>query len=339
MYATTTTKTLTLLLLLSLTSLSHSLPAIPDPSLVIPSTTDTNPTSTTPGTFGTTIPAFPEQSDIASLTCPLNPNDALLPSLSLSCNPTSSPLSLSKCCPSLAAYLYAAYAATSLQAAGSTVATSSRPDPLPVLPDDAEACAGAVDRVLREKGVQLPRGNGTCDMALCGCGVKLRRMTCQSGMFADVEGMWVPISGAAKRLERDCVRPGLAGCGRCLRALNLLKTGGGNITAIKKMKASGAHEQECQIMGLTWLLMRNGTRYLPTVTGALRALIAADLGGSQVDPTTCSLATNNLPLAVGSAQINGQDSSSAQQLVALTNINFFFFVFFVWLLLVSVMSL
>jgi hypothetical protein len=56
-------------------------------------------------------------------------------------------------------------------------------------------------------------------------------------------------------------------------------------------------------MGLTWLLMRNGTRYLAAATGALRALIAADLAGSTVDPTTCSHATDNLPLAVGSAQL------------------------------------
>ncbi|KAF3332729.1 GPI-anchored protein [Carex littledalei] len=332
-------QTLVLLLFLSLFSLSQSLPAIPDPSLVIPSTTDTNTTDTTPSTFGTTIPAFPEQSDVASHTCPLNPNDALLPSLSTSCNPASSPLSLSKCCPSLAAYLYAAYAATSLQAtAASSISTSTRPDPLPVLPDDAEACSGAVDRVLREKGVELPRGNGTCDLALCGCGVKLRRMTCQSGMFADVEGMWVPVPGAAKRLERNCARPGLTRCGRCLRALNLLKTSGGNTTAIKKMKETGAHEQECQLMGLTWLLMRNGTRYLPAATGALRALIAADLAGSKVDPTTCSLSTDNLPLAVGSEQLNGQDSSSSHRLLAPTSINFPL-VFFVWLLLVRAMSL
>lgn len=79
-----------------------------------------------------------------------------------------------------------------------------------------------MDRVLREKGVELPRGNGTCDLALCGCGVKLRRMTCQSGMFANVEGMWVPVPGVARRLEKDCARPGLTRCGRCLRALNLV---------------------------------------------------------------------------------------------------------------------
>lgn len=119
-----------------------------------------------------------------------------------------------------------------------------------------------------------------------------------------------------------------------------LKTSGGNTTAIKKRKETGAHEQECQLMGLTWLLMRNGTRYLPAATGALRALIAADLSGSKVDPTTCSLSTNNLPLAVGSEQINGQVSSSAHRLLAPTNINFPL-VFFVsiWLLLVRAMSL
>lgn len=334
------TQALIFVLLFALLSCSHCLPAIPDPSLIIPSTTDTTNTSgTAPG--ATTIPAFPEQSDVASLTCPLNPNDALLHSLSLACKPASGsdPITLSKCCPSLAVYLYAAYAATSLQATSPSVATSARPDPLPVLPDDAEACSGAVDRVLREKGVDLPRGNGTCDLALCGCGVKLRRMTCPSGMFTDVQGMWVPVAGVARRLEKDCARPGLNWCGRCLRSLNLLKNTNGNMTAVQKMKESGAQQQECQLMGITWLLLKNATHYRAAVTGALRALIAADLAGLTVDPTTCSRATDNLPLAVGSAQINGQDSLKGQGLVVLPTRLGLLLVGLGWLLLARAVAL
>ncbi|KAJ3692442.1 hypothetical protein LUZ60_012792 [Juncus effusus] len=317
MRAQTQTLILPLVLLLSLLSLSHSLPAIPDPSLLIPSSIDTNPTGTAPGTGTSTIPAFPEQSDIASLSCPLNPNDSLFHSLSLSCRTETgtSKLSFSKCCPSLAAYLYAAYSATSLQVTSPSIANPTKTDPLPVLPDDAEACAGSVDRVLREKGVKLPRGNGTCDVALCGCGIKLRRMTCQSGMFADVDGMWVPNAYVARRLERECSRQGLVGCGRCLRALNELKTGNSNFTTSEKRKTVETHDQECQLMGLTWLLMRNGTKYLQSITGAVGALMVAEATGSTTDPTVCSLPTDNMPLAVGSSQINGQDSAPAIRLM------------------------
>ena len=60
---------------------------------------------------------------------------------------------------------------------------------MPVLPDDAEECAGAADRALRAAGAALPwphaggstsTGNGTaaCDMAFCYCGVRLRRPAC-----------------------------------------------------------------------------------------------------------------------------------------------------------------
>jgi hypothetical protein len=121
-----------------------------------------------------------------------------------------------------------------------------------------------------------------------------------------------------------------------LLSLAQLKSSNGTTEAIQEKKESGAHEQECQLMGLTWLLMKNGTRYLAAATGALRAIIAADLTGSTVDPTTCSLATDNLPLAVGSPQINGQDSSAARRIIAPTNINSSFVVF-VLLLLVRVM--
>ena len=95
---------------------------------------------------------------------------------------------------------------------------------LPVLPDDAEECAGAADRALRAAGAALPRpqprggstggagaGNGTaaCDVAFCYCGVRLRRPLCPA-----------PEGRMARRLERDCALPGISGCSRCLRALN-----------------------------------------------------------------------------------------------------------------------
>lgn len=64
-------------------------------------------------------------------------------------------------------------------------------------------------------------------------------------------------------------------------------------------------------MGVTWLLSRNRTLYLPSATAILRVLMAADAVGSS-DPTSCSLSQDAMPLAVGSTQIDGRvDGSSA----------------------------
>ncbi|KAG1342716.1 putative GPI-anchored protein [Cocos nucifera] len=288
-------------------SLLPGLPVLPDPdpaaiqpSLIFPSSSPQ-----------ATIPAFPEQSDVAGAACPLDlPND-LLPAVSTACSASAAGRlpSRSRCCPALAAWLYAAYSATALAA---------RPLPappaldLPILPDDSEACVGGVERALRDRGVRLPRVNGTCDAAYCYCGIRLRRLTCAGGA-SGAEGRWVPMVDVARRLERDCSRPGLAGCSRCLRALNQMNNkveGGGNVTNVGKREA-GTRNRECQLMGVTWLLSKNRTHYLPAVTSVLRALMAADATGAASDPTSCSLPHDSMPLAVDSAQIDGQAASSA----------------------------
>ncbi|XP_072999675.1 uncharacterized GPI-anchored protein At4g28100-like [Typha latifolia] len=276
---------LLLLLLLSYFSLLSALPVLPhDAAQILPHSSST--------TNATTIPAFPEQSDVASSACPLEPADHLLPAVSAACR-RSADHKAGQCCPALAAWLHAAYAATSLAA---------RPAPatdLPELPfEDAEACAGGADRALRSRGVVLPRVNGTCDMAFCYCGIRLRRLTCPSPASASGGGSWTPSPAAARRLERDCAKPGIDGCSRCLRTLNQLKDG------------VGTRHHDCQLMGVTWLLTRNGTRYIPAATSVLRVLMAAD-GTKSADPTTCHTAGDEMPLAVGSDEIKGQDGSSA----------------------------
>jgi len=217
-------------------------PASLEPTLLFPSTgaaaaaSQTQPQ--TPAAGGSTIPAFPEQSEAAASTsvCQLAPSPPLLPAVLVSCNADAGgsggalPPRL-RCCPALAAWLYAAYAPTALSGPGAggepaaAVAASAEAAAvvdMPVLPDDAEECAGAADRALRAAGAALPRpqprggsaggaGNGTaaCDVAFCYCGVRLRRPLCPA-----------PEGRMARRLERDCALPGISGCSRCLRALN-----------------------------------------------------------------------------------------------------------------------
>lgn len=66
-------------------------------------------------------------------------------------------------------------------------------------------------------------------------------------------------------------------------------------------------------MGVTWLLSKNRTHFLPAATSVLRVLMAADAAPATSDPASCSLSLDDMPLAVGSHQINSHGGSSAIQ--------------------------
>lgn len=63
-------------------------------------------------------------------------------------------------------------------------------------------------------------------------------------------------------------------------------------------------------MGVTWLLSKNRTHFLPAATSVLRVLMAADVAAAS-DPASCSLSLDDMPLAVGSHQISSHGGSSA----------------------------
>lgn len=86
------------------------------------------------------------------------------------------------------------------------------------------------------------------------------------------------------------------------------KRGGGDANRSDK-NATPAHDRECQLMGVTWLLSKNRTLFLPATTSVLRVLMAAD-GAGVSDPTSCSLSLDDMPLAVGSDQIGGHGGCS-----------------------------
>ncbi|CAA7410331.1 unnamed protein product [Spirodela intermedia] len=263
-----------------------------------------------------TIPAFPEQSDFSG-SCPLDLPQDLLSTVSHACSSSAATvrLSRSRCCPPLAAWLYAAYSATAL--AGGAPAASSRPSDMPLLPEDSEACAGGVEKALRARGLDLRPVNVTCDVATCFCGVRLRPFSCSGSLAVerDAAGRWVAGGAAARRIERDCALPGPSGCSRCLHSLYQLQPAapahGGNETGGSRGPKLG-HAGDCELLGITWLLARNRTLYLPAITGVLRALLLAAGDGH---PLSCTVASDGKPLAVDSADLDDSISSSARPLL------------------------
>lgn len=151
-----------------------------------------------------TIPTFPEQSAVSA--CPLDLPDALFPSVARACSASGGGMPpRSRCCPTLAAWLYSAYSPAALrQRAGPEY------DDMPLLPDDTETCVAELGKAMAAKKVELPRPNSTCDLAYCYCGIRLHPFTC-------------PAAGEPKalpNLELHCKSDNNGtDCSNCLRAL------------------------------------------------------------------------------------------------------------------------
>lgn len=72
---------------------------------------------------------------------------------------------------------------------------------------------------------------------------------------------------------------------------------------------SKMQKEDCQMMGMTWLLANNRTAYFSTVTKVIRAIMMTTDDGS--DPQSCSLSSNNgKPMAVASSQLSDQSAAS-----------------------------
>jgi hypothetical protein len=83
---------------------------------------------------------------------------------------------------------------------------------------------------------------------------------------------------------------------------------------------------DCQLMGLTWLLAKNKTAYIPTVSAVLRAMLYSAhptesgggggshskvAGGGSAPPPRCSPDQENMPLAVDSLELEHASSTSS----------------------------
>ncbi|XP_019192887.1 PREDICTED: uncharacterized GPI-anchored protein At4g28100-like isoform X1 [Ipomoea nil] len=258
-----------------------------------------------------TVPAFPVQSE--TQTCRLDLSDELFGGVSAACGRD---LDRSRCCPVLAAWLFAAHARTALQI--SAAAPPSGSD-LPMVPDDNQKCVNSLQGSLQRRNIHLPQPNASCDAVLCFCGIRLHQitsLTCSAAFNLTAPRNATPTAALAN-LERNCRNASYSGCTKCLGALQKLnggakngthKVGNGGGAAYDSDRVTKMFNRDCQLMGLTWLLARNKTAYIPTVSAVLRAIMYS---AHPPHDSKCSPDQENMPLAVNSLQFQKSDSSSS----------------------------
>ncbi|KAL3512190.1 hypothetical protein ACH5RR_024907 [Cinchona calisaya] len=306
-----------------------ALPQLPNPD---PASIKTQPLVLPNPSPPATIPAFPEDSNPDG--CPLDLPNELYSGVKSACgshkfdpNSYSGQLHRTRCCPVLAAWLYAAYSRTALRRAltndidkttptPQTASTSSRgvAVDMPVLPDDSETCVDSLEKALGNEGVNLAKPNETCDFIYCYCGIRLQSFGCPEAFYVNSDGN---LAGGenVNKLEKDCISvngyAGISGCSKCLSALSMLNEDKAGNTSKLDARRSKMHSRDCELMGLTWLLHKNRTAYLHTVSAVLRALMLSTEG---TYPRSCTLNSDGMPLAVDSSEINDQSSSTVLQI-------------------------
>ncbi|XP_047322541.1 uncharacterized GPI-anchored protein At4g28100 [Impatiens glandulifera] len=249
-----------------------------------------------------TVPAFPVQT--TPQICRLDLSEELFGGVKDACGRN---LDRSRCCPVLAAWLFAAHARSALQIA--PAASLQQSSDLPFIPDDSQKCIDSLETSLQNRNIHIAQPNATCDTALCFCGIRLHQISSLSCPAAfnltatrNATATATPTPTAAVReLERNCHNSSYAGCTKCLGSLQKLKGGSKN----GGDRASKIFSKDCQLMGLTWLLARNKTAYIPTVSAVLRALMYSAHPPHQ---SKCSPDQENMPLAVNSLQFDKSGS-------------------------------
>ncbi|KAK7335530.1 hypothetical protein VNO80_27425 [Phaseolus coccineus] len=259
-----------------------------------------------PGDFPSfnTVPAYPTQT--RNQICRLDLSNELFGGVNHACGTT---LDRSRCCPVLAAWLFAAHARTALEVSAAAQPPSAD---LPMMPDDSQNCVNSLQDSLRHRSIRIPQPNGTCDAILCFCGIRLHQITSLSCPNAFNITAVQNVSGTqnatptaiVRNLEKNCRNASYAGCTQCLGALQKIK--GGKKESDESERAKKMFDRDCQLMALTWLLGRNKTAYIPTVSAVLRAVMYS----AHPHESKCSPDQDNMPLAVDSLQFETNQGSS-----------------------------
>ncbi|KAF7144732.1 hypothetical protein RHSIM_Rhsim04G0062300 [Rhododendron simsii] len=231
-----------------------------------------------------TLPSTPIQTE--PQTCRLDISAELFGGVSAACGRD---LDRSRCCPVLAAWLFAAHARSALQLPASVPAADSAE--LPTMPDDSQKCVNSLQSSLLSRNIRIPQPNASCDAVLCFCGIRLHQITslsCPAAFNVTAYRNATP-TAAVRNLEGSCRNSSYAGCTKCLGALE-------------------------KLMGLTWLLERNKTAYIPTVSAVLRAIMYSGHPPPQQEEPKCSPDHDNMPLAVDSLLFEKASASSSPSL-------------------------
>ncbi|RZS22524.1 hypothetical protein BHM03_00055311 [Ensete ventricosum] len=173
----------------------------------------------------TTVPAFPVAGADNQSACHLDLSDELFGGVGEAC--VRGGLDQGRCCPVLAAWLFAAHARSAIEFRPPPTADDGMDgSDRPVMPDDNQKCVDSLQSALERRGIRLPRPNATCDTVLCFCGIRLHQigsLRCPAAF--NVSGVGVAAAGnptptaALQQLEHDCGNASYAGCTRCLHSL------------------------------------------------------------------------------------------------------------------------
>ncbi|CAO1941609.1 unnamed protein product [Urochloa humidicola] len=284
------------------------------------------------------VPSFPlsqaqspsnssSPSNASSPPCHLDLSVELFGGVAAACGAGGGPASLDRgrCCPVLAAWLFAAHARTALSVPPAPAPSSLSGeeglgpggDDGPMVPYDNQRCVDALGAALEKRGVALPAPNKTCDTVLCFCGIRLHQigsLRCPAAFAVGAAAKNATPTAAVKDLEKSCRNASYAGCSRCVQSLQKLK---GNVSreVTGGDRARRMLGRDCQLMGLTWLLAKNKTAYIPTVSAVLRAMLytahPTESGSSSGAAPRCSPDQENMPLAVDSLQFEHTGSTSS----------------------------
>ncbi|KAF7015238.1 hypothetical protein CFC21_029130 [Triticum aestivum] len=264
----------------------------------------------------------------SSPPCRLDLSAELFGGVAAACGAGGGPGSLDRgrCCPVLAAWLFAAHARTALSVPAPAPALAGEGldgDEGPMVPYDNQRCVDALGTALEKRGVALQRPNATCDTVICFCGIRLHQigsLRCPAAFAVGAAARNATPTAAVKDLEKSCRNASYAGCSRCVQSLQKVK---GNVS---REVAGGDRARrmlglDCQLMGLTWLLAKNKTVYIPTVSAVLRAMLYtahptesgghSKVSGGGAAPPRCSPDQENMPLAVDSLQFEHAGSTSS----------------------------
>lgn len=265
-----------------------------------------------PGSYpsSNTVPAFPVQTQ--TQICKLDLSNELFGGVKAACGKN---LDRSRCCPVLAAWLFAAHARSALEitnngaGANNASAPSSTGEQLPMMPDDSQKCVNSLQDSLMSRNIRIPQPNATCDAILCFCGIRLHQISSLSCSAAfNVSGSHknaATPTAAVRNLENNCRNASYQGCTKCLSALQKVKSYK-NATKGASERVKKMFNRDCELMGLTWLLAKNKTTYIPTVSAVLRAMMYS----AHPHESKCSPDQENMPLAVDSLQFESGHAPS-----------------------------